>query len=1074
MLIPTGVLFFGALTVYWVPSSFAKDDKPVASYSYPFFFVGTLGVDFGMFLCARIIEKASVELFYTPKQKKSSIYWLQPGGQKVGDQVFNAFAGRFNDEQNPDHRPYIKSIKNPKRAADSILWIAVTMTMSGFILQFIGARGLHASVTLAWLGSTVIMAVVRAALRSSRLKEDDNIMMQPDFTDLPRTLSYGHELDFFASFLSKPLVPIVFDLVTNVHSQQALSMMCNKELLPGMGSTILKTRKRLAELTGPDHLAWDDFAVRKMAQQLKITIESIMESLRSLPNRSNTKVKLGWSVHLDCSKEGSGNDERVGERHMVYLMRTNLESRWRVSLPDLEAILGIWTWSLVQRRSVRRDADMKTFRILCSSDGAHTIHRHFPEPSLWIPRATLCSVRRPTTNNDRCLFIDASKEDYDPPRRGFSTGTFCYVSAETECSVLELATQDVFVSFLSSVLGKGKDIPLHKALDTFTKVLPSPVNDPLVDSKFFIQNSEIERWVQSFEDNSLGSRDDALMCILSVYYEQGTSRVHGGLQCVQDQLADLKDRGQFRYAISMLDFLYDTINPTSDFSSGYRKTFIEFLSFAGLFDTDPSFTKTQLDVYTGNKHPDLIKQLLELMDLATITERDTFEKLIGCSWPSIRKAFPYPGIICGTIRHDRGAIKDTAESPRLPRTEDTSALTNLLDTQTMATLIPHSPALQSALQWAASRKQRILFYLLLDKGHAIETRDEEDMTYLMWASKESHEDVIELLLDENADIEAEGCNSGLSPLNIASQHGHASIARILISGGAEIETKDDDGCTPLHNAAKNGSSETVKVLLEAKAEIDAADVNGSSPLMYAARESSEVVKLLLEAGSEVNKKDDLGLTPLMYAMNEVHGVAVLLLAAGARIEETDSHGRTALSHAVVNKSYQDITFMIERGANLEAETSLGKHTPFLLAASSGHIGIMNLLISNGANIHAKDQYGVNGVMYATSLNHHEAVHLLLMAGLDTEERNVRGETALMYAVKKEHHRCVEVLLKMGARKDARDNEGNTALDLGARKINPKVLEAWATAPELDRGREEAEGPEIVGSEGQDADEEARQ
>lgn len=116
-------------------------------------------VSLGMVLCAHLIETSTGEIYYHRKQD-GKIYWLQPGEQKVGDQVFNAFLGKSNEKM------FVRSYKLLGKTSGLPLWIAVGLAVVGFVLQFVGLRGSHPSITLAQLGVSFLMAIGRALLRS--------------------------------------------------------------------------------------------------------------------------------------------------------------------------------------------------------------------------------------------------------------------------------------------------------------------------------------------------------------------------------------------------------------------------------------------------------------------------------------------------------------------------------------------------------------------------------------------------------------------------------------------------------------------------------------------------------------------------------------------------------------------------------------------------------------------------------------------------------------------------------------------------------------------------------------------
>jgi hypothetical protein len=163
---------------------------------------GTALIVIGMTLCAQLIERKSSERRFTKADcndssiPKTVTVWLQPGGQRIGDQLFNAFAYSTEkqnyvtswrvDPMSSKNDPDI--IKHPLM----ILWIAITSSILGFACQFIGLRGLHGSIALYQIASTLCMAVIRALLRSRRLSWEGNQLKA-----LHRDVE-GHELDWQA------------------------------------------------------------------------------------------------------------------------------------------------------------------------------------------------------------------------------------------------------------------------------------------------------------------------------------------------------------------------------------------------------------------------------------------------------------------------------------------------------------------------------------------------------------------------------------------------------------------------------------------------------------------------------------------------------------------------------------------------------------------------------------------------------------------------------------------------------------------------------------------------------------
>ena len=81
------------------------------------------------------------------------------------------------------------------------------------------------------------------------------------------------------------------------------------------------------------------------------------------------------------------------------------------------------------------------------------------------------------------------------------------------------------------------------------------------------------------------------------------------------------------------------------------------------------------------------------------------------------------------------------------------------------------------------------------------------------------------------------------------REGHVVVARMLLEGGAEVETPDNYGQTPFFMACWKGHAEVASLLLEFGANKDCKTKTGITPFFQACRENHvEVVKLLLDYG----------------------------------------------------------------------------------------------------------------------------------------------------------------------------------------------------------------------------------
>lgn len=113
------------------------------------------------------------------------------------------------------------------------------------------------------------------------------------------------------------------------------------------------------------------------------------------------------------------------------------------------------------------------------------------------------------------------------------------------------------------------------------------------------------------------------------------------------------------------------------------------------------------------------------------------------------------------------------------------------------------------------------------------------------------------------------------------------------------------------------------------------------------------------------------------------------------------------------------------------------HTPLILAAYKGNIGVVKFLIGKGAdlNLQANEGTALHGASYKGCK---EIVFLLLQSGAQVNLQDRNGTTPLMYATFSGNLEVASLLLKSGAIITLEDRKGKTALDF-AKGANNKEL-----------------------------------
>jgi len=134
----------------------------------------------------------------------------------------------------------------------------------------------------------------------------------------------------------------------------------------------------------------------------------------------------------------------------------------------------------------------------------------------------------------------------------------------------------------------------------------------------------------------------------------------------------------------------------------------------------------------------------------------------------------------------------------------------------------------------------------LDLGANIEVKDYRGLTSLQIACVYGHLDVVSLLLDRGANVDAAGGSTGQTSLIFASMEGHLDVVKELLDRGANIEAADNFyGWNSLMMASSKGKFNIVKELVDRGANIFAKNVGGVTARQAAeGRGFSEIAEFL--------------------------------------------------------------------------------------------------------------------------------------------------------------------------------------------------------------------------------------
>ncbi|KAL8786582.1 MAG: hypothetical protein Q9213_002719 [Squamulea squamosa] len=237
----------------------------------------------------------------------------------------------------------------------------------------------------------------------------------------------------------------------------------------------------------------------------------------------------------------------------------------------------------------------------------------------------------------------------------------------------------------------------------------------------------------------------------------------------------------------------------------------------------------------------------------------------------------------------------------------------------------------------------------------------------------------------------------------------------------------------LESAVRNNLPRLLRHLLAQGVDPNLRRANGASLLQKAAESGRiEIIKILLEFGVSINAEGaPYGGTALWYAARQgLVDTVEVLLGAGAEIEIQPSHvnkDHNALISAVERGHFQIVQILLSNGANLNA-TSEGL-TALEFALQHKHKPVAELLLSKAALIDLKSNSGALPI--AAYYGCEETLSILIAAGTDVNVSHTWIGTALQGASTGGFLSISQLLVASGADVNIKGGKYATALQAAA-------------------------------------------
>ncbi len=322
-------------------------------------------------------------------------------------------------------------------------------------------------------------------------------------------------------------------------------------------------------------------------------------------------------------------------------------------------------------------------------------------------------------------------------------------------------------------------------------------------------------------------------------------------------------------------------------------------------------------------------------------------------------------------------------------------------------------------------------------------------------------EILQILLNAGADIDACLENSRRTALTRAVEDKNITIVKFLLYSGADVNgcTKEHDSLdsfglqswrrkkypeanrsfasddhhsrnyTPLQAASLHQDIEIARLLIEAGADLNMDFTAGSlseighlsgypgrygTAVQIGAHQGNRMlVQLLCDAGADVNAPAYPmgGRTALQAAIeNGDHTVIEFVLAAGADVNAAaaENHGITALAATIMRQDPNTLSSIIEAGANLQQmPVRHSEVTALAAAAANRDLRLIRMLLLAGVN--PVDSLALEAAVANDDI---ELIRILMAAQANSihDEKTCPGYLALRRAIRDERFELVRLLL----------------------------------------------------------------
>jgi ankyrin repeat protein len=178
--------------------------------------------------------------------------------------------------------------------------------------------------------------------------------------------------------------------------------------------------------------------------------------------------------------------------------------------------------------------------------------------------------------------------------------------------------------------------------------------------------------------------------------------------------------------------------------------------------------------------------------------------------------------------------------------------------------------------------------------------------------------------------------------------------------------------------------------------------------------------------------------------NDLDGLKKIISENPDRINQIDKDGNSFLHRAVHTGNVDMVKFLVSRGADVNVKDNYGQ-TPVQIAAQLDDAEIIIHLVSNGAEINIKNSIGKTPLHDAVAHDQFQIVNYLISQDAEINAKDINGKTPLHDAVFDNYSEISAYLVSKGAGFNLKDSDGKAALHYAVINENLDIIKSLVSS-----------------------------